>query len=513
MSAVETPTSIVDAMFTKKFFGRHFKEWESWRNWATVLKTIYALPFTLDGEQEIFEKISGRKAPLTVPYDEIFIIAGRRAGKSTIASLIAIYEALYGGWEKHQDHGEPWQIFIIADTLAQGRICHGNVKRFLHLHSTEVEKIAGDDIVLKNGCTITAKASDFRSIRGFNLALAVLDEVGFFPGDSAGQIINALTPSLMTGGKLVGISSTGPRTGTLHEISRKNFANENASVLVLKASSLLLNPTISEKKIKADIARDSRMAKEYFPEVGDEDEGLFEKDALESIATYATEGRKKGLTYCGFIDASAGMADSMTMAVAHAEDERVYLDLVLEKVPPFDFVAVCDEFADILSRYGIVEPVADRYAFAATESLLRRRHISLNLSKVSATDLFMKMLSLVRSDAVRLVSDKTLLAQLAGLERYATSKGERISAPEREKDDVAVAAAGAIYGVCKAMTMREPTPGIIKMAHEHPDPIKRCEQRLYKDMEECEVAFRESLERDFGGVCIPLKSGKIPMEK
>ena len=42
-----------------------------------------------------------------------------------------------------------------------------------------------------------------------------------------------------------------------------------------------------------------------------------------------------GAQYVGFADPSGGSADSMTLAIAHAEGERAVLDAVREVKPPF----------------------------------------------------------------------------------------------------------------------------------------------------------------------------------
>ena len=57
--------------------------------------------------------------------------------------------------------------------------------------------------------------------------------------------------------------------------------------------------------------------------------------------------------YTAFVDPSGGTADSMTLAIAHAEREVGVLDAIREMRPPFSPEAVVAEFAALLRYYHI----------------------------------------------------------------------------------------------------------------------------------------------------------------
>jgi hypothetical protein len=57
--------------------------------------------------------------------------------------------------------------------------------------------------------------------------------------------------------------------------------------------------------------------------------------------------------YVGFVDPSGGRSDSMTMAVAHAEGDRVLLDAIRETRAPFVPAEVVTAFAATLRSYKI----------------------------------------------------------------------------------------------------------------------------------------------------------------
>src|SRR3989304_4212002 len=72
-----------------KVLGAVFRQ-PSWGNWLALLKGAFALPLSAD-ELAVFCRLTGRTRPPSRPVREAWFIIGRRAGKSMIAALIAIY--------------------------------------------------------------------------------------------------------------------------------------------------------------------------------------------------------------------------------------------------------------------------------------------------------------------------------------------------------------------------------------------------------------------------------------
>ena len=90
-------------------------------------------------------------------------------------------------------------------------------------------------------------------------------------------------------------------------------------------------------------------------------------------------------------DPSGGSRDSFTCAIAHAESDRVILDCVRERRPPFSPEAVCAEFAEVIKSYGLREVVGDRYAGEWPREQFRKHGIHYQLApmpKSATTRLF-----------------------------------------------------------------------------------------------------------------------------
>src|SRR5262249_20307035 len=83
-------SDIVRAMDDPNLFASWFPG-ASWNGWRCVLKDAYALPM-MDAELTFFRTVADR-APPDRRVKELWVIAGRRAGKDSVASLIGAFTA------------------------------------------------------------------------------------------------------------------------------------------------------------------------------------------------------------------------------------------------------------------------------------------------------------------------------------------------------------------------------------------------------------------------------------
>ena len=91
---------------------------DSWNTWRTVLKTIFGGELS-EAERTLFFRLSGRT---TVPaaIREVWLIIGRRAGKSIIAALIAVYMTTCRTWRLSV--GETGVFMIFAADRRQAKV-------------------------------------------------------------------------------------------------------------------------------------------------------------------------------------------------------------------------------------------------------------------------------------------------------------------------------------------------------------------------------------------------------
>jgi hypothetical protein len=154
----------------------------------------------------------------------------------------------------------------------------------------------------------------------------------------------------------------------------------------------------------------------------------------------------RGTNYIAFVDPSGGTSDSMTLAIAHrGEHDRVILDAVRERRPPFSPDDVVLEFVPLLKSYNIWTVRGDRYAGEWPRERFRARGIAYEIAEQSKSDLYRDLLPILNSGRAELLDVPRLVSQLCGLERR-TARGGRDSidhAPGAH-DDVSNSVAGAI---------------------------------------------------------------------
>jgi hypothetical protein len=80
--------NIIETMGHPKLFAPWFPG-ATWDPWRVVLKAIFAIPMS-DTERQFFRTIADREPP-EEPVNEVWIIAGRRAGKDSVASVLAAH--------------------------------------------------------------------------------------------------------------------------------------------------------------------------------------------------------------------------------------------------------------------------------------------------------------------------------------------------------------------------------------------------------------------------------------
>ncbi|HEX5499705.1 MAG TPA: hypothetical protein VFX03_10775, partial [Thermomicrobiales bacterium] len=296
------------------------------------------------------------------------------------------------------------------------------------------------------------------------MALAVLDECAFFSSeDSAAPDIEtyrAILPGLTTlpGSMIVGISSPYWQRGLLYDKFRRHFGKPDDDVLVIKAPSTALNPTLDPAEIARLIEDDPEAgAAEWLAEFRRDVSGFVSREAVDAATV---PGRIElppvaGIRYVAFVDPSGGSADSMTLAVAHREDDgRVVLDAVRERRPPFSPEAAVAEFAELLTAYRVREVSGDRYAGEWPRERFREHGIEYRPSDKTKSDLYRELLPLLNAGKVELLENSRLATQLVALERR-TARGGRdsIDHPPGAHDDLANAAAGAIVIAAPGNTM------------------------------------------------------------
>ena len=430
----------------------------SWASWMSCAAAIFGITDGLTPTaQQFIQRCLGRKQIPSAPAVEAWLVIGRRGGKSRFAALVAIFLACFSDYRSILAPGERGVLMIIAADRRQAQVVKQYVSALLQavpMLAALIEHETRESILLTTGVTIEIHTASFRAIRGYTVVGAICDEIAFWRTDDSAnpdtKILDSLRPAMATvpGALLLCISSPYARRGELWRAYRDHFGQDHDRVLVWQAETRVMNPTVPEAVIDAAYDEDEAVASaEYGAEFRRDIEGFVSREALEAVVV---PGRHelaplRQHDYTSFADPSGGSADSMTLAIAHKEGDRVILDAVREVRPPFSPEAVVAEFSELLFRYGIDRVTGDRYGGAWPAERFRLHGIRYLPAGRSKSELYRDFLPLLNSRQAELLDHPALVRQLTQLERRTTRAGrDSIDHPPRAHDDLANAVAGAL---------------------------------------------------------------------
>jgi hypothetical protein len=209
-----------------------------------------------------------------------------------------------------------------------------------------------------------------------------------------------------------------------------------------------MNPMISQEIVDAAIERDAASASsEWLGQFRDDLTDFVDRAAVEACVDVDVRERPPaaGVRYLSFTDPSGGSTDSMTCAVAHKQGDVVIVDAVREVPAPFHPENVVAEFVDLFRRYGIKETTGDAYGAQWVASAFDRHGITYRHSELNRSQIYLNVLPLINSRAVRLLDIRRAVDQFCSLERRVTRGGrDNIDHRPNSADDLC----NSIAGVC-----------------------------------------------------------------
>lgn len=423
----------------------------------------------LDGDAlETFRRHTGRTTAPTEPFNEAWVIVGRRGGKSRIAALVAVFLAVFRDYTDVLADGERAVVMVLAADRKQARVVFGYVLGFLGAVPALAQRIEAErreSVDLAGRVGIEIHTASLRTARGYTLCGVVCDESAFWRSDTSAnpdtEVLQALRPGMATvpGAVLLGISTAYARRGELWNAYRMHYGQEGAPVLVWQSDTASMNPAIDPTVIaRAYEADPIAAAAEYGGEFRKDIQALFDPGAVEAVTMLDRRELPpvRGVSYVAFVDPSGGSANSMTLAIAHRDRDTVVLDCVRERRPPFSPDAVCKEFAGVLQSYGVRTVTGDRYGGEWPRERFQVCGITFQTAEHTKSELYLESLAIVNAGRCELLDLSKLRAQLERLERR-TSRGsgkETVDHAPGAHDDVANAVCGALVVVGTAQRSR-----------------------------------------------------------
>ena len=430
----------------------------SWGTWATFWRVADGLPLS-EAELDVFRAHTGRHTPPTGPAVEVWVIAGRRSGKSENMTLRATWRAI--SFDRSRlARGEVGTLPLVASDKEQARNTLGYLKGLVTHPDVApyVARVMRDQVEFRTGAVVRVVTASFKATRGFTYCDAILEECAFYTSESSANpdeaIVRAIRPALLTvpGARLYAISSPYARAGILWTAFSEHFGHDGDPVLIWNSDTVSLNPTVDRAAIAREFETDpTSAASEY----GSEGRVAFRTDVERFLSSEAIEGvvnharplelpPQAGVRYLAWVDPSGGSQDSMVLGIAHREGDRAVLDVLRERKPRFDPRDVCREFAELLKAYRIYAASGDHYAAAWVVAGFQEHGIEFRASSLTKSDVYREILAPINSGRVELPDHKPLKNQLGNLERIVTRSGrDSIGAMSGTHDDLSDAAMGA----------------------------------------------------------------------
>lgn len=448
------------------------KDAADWSAWRTFLAATYGLPMT-DKEKGILGAACGGLEAPTKQAREVWMVCGRRARKSAIASVLGAYVAAFKDHRGYLAPGERATIPILARTKQDARQIRDYVNAIFTSspelsHLLEGEPTA-EDIRLKTRCDFAIRAATITSVRSRTVPLFIGDEIAFWRTDDSAnpdrEIISSVLPAqaLVPNALIVGLSSPYARRGILWDKYDKHYGKPG-DILVWKASTVFMHDTPEVRAVveKAYVDDPFNASAEYGAEFREDVLQLVTEDTIDNCTPPVTERPyEKGIKYVAFVDPAGGSSDSFTVGIAHFENGAV-LDRVEEWEAPFDPAQVVIEAGALINEYHCTRVQGDGYAGKTFEHLFRKIGINYSISPAKRSDIYRGLIPLLNGDMCMLLDNPKLKQQLMSLDRKVTSQGrEIIDHPRDGHDDVINAAAGALVLADRLrwpMKVTEPTP-------------------------------------------------------
>ncbi|MGV8954686.1 MAG: terminase large subunit domain-containing protein, partial [Cypionkella sp.] len=328
--------NLLEAMDEEALFAPWFRGRETWLAWRSLIAALFGLPMT-PAMLDVFKECTGRSEAPTAASEEGWLVTGRRGGKSRVMALIAVFLACFRSYSEYLAPGERATILVLAADKRQARTVLRYIKGMMEAVPMLRKKITGEtawSLDLDNMVSIEIATASFRTSRGYSFAAVICDEIAFWRNDADAaepdfEILDAIRPGMATipGSVLLCASSPYARRGALWDAFKRWYGKDDKP-LVWKASTRRMNPTVPQTVIDRAMERDEASARaEYGAEFRTDIEALFTREAVAAVVEPKCLERPydSAYHYVAFVDPSGGSADSMTLAIAHAEGDLAML--------------------------------------------------------------------------------------------------------------------------------------------------------------------------------------------
>ena len=400
------------------------------------------------------------------------LIAGRRSGKTSIASIALAHRLIELSRKRHFPgvkllRGQTVGAINVAADDKQARVLFERTAANLHIAGLVPAKYpASGSIRIGRRVLYESLPTSAGAIRGRTAALCALDELAHFPGvtgpASAGRVFDALLPSVRTFGQygqIIITTSPMGHQGKVWELYECRGQMED--LLVMQFATWEMHPYITREMLQSEFDLDPDMATcEYGAQFVAVDSAFLDAPSVAACvrkAPLAESIISPHIPRHVHLDL-AFARDRFAIAVGHREegiDREIFIDeiIALEPSPgmPLEPSVVESVVASLAAKYKIQEASFDQYCAPYLDRQLREmglRTRRVDFTASSKMAIYANLRVIIAGHMLSLPDNADLIAELTHLRRIMRPGGFSVAAPTSgavTTDDMADAVAALAF--------------------------------------------------------------------
>jgi hypothetical protein len=241
----------------------------------------------------------------------------------------------------------------------------------------------------------------------------------------------------------------------LFEDFERAFGKDDPDLLVWRASSVLMNPSLAARLEQERRLAPRRFEREYEALWIDDVDAFVPPTWVDACVV---RGRhelppQQGVRYGATTDPFGGGGDAWPLHVYHTEGEQERSRLVSDVLRSHrrvgsdapDLEGIAREYADLLRQYGCDAVCGDKYAAGWVRQAFERRGIRYENAPCDRSAAYVELQPWLAQGRIELLDDPMLVRQLKNLERRPRAGGhDLIDAPRGQHEDSANVVALAV---------------------------------------------------------------------
>lgn len=414
-------------------------------------------------------------------YNRVNLLCGRRAGKSTLASILALYSSVKVNWKPFLTKTPVATIAILShsvdfsqeildilknmveDSPVLTRLIDTQKKNTQSTFHLKIPFLKDDESIEYSRVAIKVGAASKKTTRGKAVCTLLADEACWWAlnedaAESDVEIFRAIRPALMQFGEhgtIIKLSSPAIKQGVMYEEWMRRA--ELTDFIQLKAPSWMMNSILPQEEFVKEFKLDpdafnTEIRANFVDSISNFISPEFVDMCVVKGVTFQLPSDDKKTQYKAAIDA-AFKGDRFAFAVTGYNESRVTTYVVKywegSKKSPVQASEVAQYIRTVCKEYGINEVVADQYSFQPLRELFSLFGVALVENTFTITykrKIYFALKRLIHSNQIDLLDIPLLAKEIKELKVEQTQTGMiRIGHPTGGTDDLSDALAVAAY--------------------------------------------------------------------